>query len=124
METNDKTHEYNNEFILKAGIEISGLSTASRGTLGAIVYKDGQPMILTNKHVIITDDPEETENNRQMLLERVHDRGWDLSDELLARIREGEIPVFHPRYYGGDKQAKIVAFVTHVSEIYDAALCR
>ena len=124
METiNEKTHEFKTEFILKAGMEISGLSTASRGTLGAIVFKDGKPMILTNKHVITTDDPEQTERNREKLLVRVKEHDWDVAPELLKRIEEGEIPVFHPQYPRGDKRAKIVAFVSEAYDEYDAALC-
>ncbi|MDO5970497.1 hypothetical protein Q4Q35_11835 [Flavivirga aquimarina] len=123
MQEKEKTHEYTGEFTLKAGIAISSFSSATKGTLGAIVYKEGKPMILTNEHVVITDDPEEEKRNKKLLIDRVKDRGWSLPDDILRRIEKGDIPVFHPPYNGGEKEAKIIAFVTETDTEFDAALC-
>ena len=122
METN-KTHQYQEEFTLKAGLAISGFSTASKGTLGAIVYKDGTQMILTNAHVVGEEDHKEAEKNRELLLVRIKERGWQLPEALIERIEKGETPVFHPPYYGGQKEAKLVAFVTEVTMELDHAIC-
>lgn len=122
-----KTHEYNGEFTLKAGMAISILQNASKGSLGAIVYstKDNKPMLLTNKHVITYSKKEAKEYNmnKGLILERLKHGQWILDKSLKARIEKGDIPVFHPPYQGGNKDAKIIAFVTRVSDQYDAALC-
>ncbi|MDJ0835843.1 MAG: trypsin-like peptidase domain-containing protein [Acidobacteriota bacterium] len=122
---NTKSHNYDGT-VLKPGMEISCASNASSGTLGAIVYDNssGKPMILTNYHVVSTDDPEEESNNLKLILQRVKHAGWALDEEVAGRIDAGEKPVFCTKYGGGLKSAKIVAFVTRYDKTLDAAVCQ
>lgn len=114
------SHDFNERFTVIPGISISTLSHDSSGTLGAIVYKNGSQMLLTNRHVVIN---EENERNRELLLNRVKYNKLRISERLLVRIQDGEMPVFHPPYQGGNTSAKIIAFVTETCSSLDAALC-
>lgn len=120
-----KKVNFKDEFDLKAGIKISSLHSGS-GTLGAIVYKSGKPMLLTNAHVVKPEDDKERKeysSNKELMLQRAQFGRLEISEESKQRIEKGETPVFHPPYEQGENEAsRIIGFVSEMDESVDAAL--
>ena len=118
---------------IKGGIQISGATHSSEGTLGYIVRNEDtmRAAVLTNKHVVSDDQAaQEIDQNIKLILQRTqYGKKPPCSEktcEQLARgFSQGRVrPVFQPAYMGGtNPAARIVAFVSRLSGVSDAALC-
>lgn len=113
---------------LVGGIEISGATFDSSGTLGVVVMCGDKPMILTNAHVI--GDPKDDDAKKKILglmVMKIKAQAMKppCGEELWQRIlKENLTPVFQPKCAGGySKDSRIVAVLSSRYEMLDAALC-
>lgn len=120
---------------IKGGIQISGATHASEGTLGYVVRNDTtmRGAILTNRHVISDDDAAAQINqNVDLIIQRAaRGKAPPCSEAAFKQLVDGFAggqgqvrPVFQPAYMGGtNPAARIVAFAKKMSGVSDAALC-